>query len=86
MNADYLNWIRLDEEIKNAITVHGPDEPYENEAREKTLFDSFSTVGKIENTFAREKGTTIFVFLHAKTSINNQLKKEMVERRNFQDN
>ena len=50
--------------------------------KEKPLFDSTTIVGKIENPYAREKGTTIYFLKGVKTNINSIIAKEIAERKN----
>jgi hypothetical protein len=81
MNADYINWFRLDKEIRNVILVQetSDDDPERN--KEKPYFESIERTGQINNPYAREKGTSIYVLKNAKVSINEILKKEIAERK-----
>ena len=47
------------------------------------FFEKAYKAGAVTNTFAREFGTTIFVFKKAKTDINERIKKEINENKNF---
>jgi len=80
MNADYINWFRLDKEIRNVILVQeaSDDDPERN--KEKPYFESIERIGKITNPYAREKGTSIYVLKNAKVNINEILRKEIAER------
>jgi hypothetical protein len=75
LNADYINWFHLDKKILSVILVK--DDTKENVDHEKTLFDSVVLGGTIENTFAREKGTRIFLLSGPKTDINKLLEGEI---------
>jgi hypothetical protein len=81
MNADYINWFRLDKEIRNVILVQeaSDDDPERN--KEKPMFEIIERVGEITNEFAREKGTSIYVLKNAKADINEILRKEIAERK-----
>lgn len=81
MNADYINWFRLDKEIRHVILVKeaGDDDPART--KESPLFETIERVGEITNEFAREKGTSIFVLKNAKTDINQIIRKEIEERK-----
>jgi len=81
MNADYINWFRLDKEIRNVILVQeaSDDDPERN--KEKPLFETIERVGEITNEFAREKGTSIYVLKNAKIDINEIIRKEIAERK-----
>ncbi|NWJ51999.1 MAG: glycosyltransferase family 39 protein [Bacteroidetes bacterium] len=81
-NADYINWIPLDKPIKNVILIKDVYDRDPLRQKEKPLFDSTSIVGKIENPYARELGTTIYLLKGAKTNINRIIAKEVVERKN----
>lgn len=82
MNADYINWFPLDsKEIKNVILVKDIDDLDNDRKKEKQLFKTVTTKGRIENQFAREKGTTIYLLEDATTSINNILAQEITQRK-----
>ncbi|MEO8771778.1 MAG: glycosyltransferase family 39 protein [Ferruginibacter sp.] len=75
INADYINWFHLDKKILSAILVK--DDSKENVDHEKTLFESVILRGTIENEFAREKGTRIFLLSGPKTDINKVIEEEI---------
>jgi hypothetical protein len=82
-NADYLDWFPLDKKYVNLIRVK-TFESEGNEMKETSpFFDSASIAGTITNKFAREYGTTIFVFKKAKIDINKRIKKEIEEEKNY---
>ena len=82
LSADYINWFPIDEvEIKNVILVKDADGQDEDNAKEKLLFQTVTLVGKIENPYAREQGTSIYLLQGAKTSINNLLRAEIEKKR-----
>jgi hypothetical protein len=81
-NADYINWILLDKPIKNVILVKDVYDGDTLRQKERPLFDSVTSVSKIENPYAREKGTTIYLLKGAKTNINSIIAKEIAERKN----
>ncbi|WP_432714299.1 glycosyltransferase family 39 protein [Pedobacter sp.] len=77
-NADYKYWFNLKQEIKNVISVKtAHNEDLENRG-DKTLFKNIVLKGKIENPYAREYGTCIFLMTEPKTSINTILKDRLV--------
>ena len=49
--------------------------------RERPLFESIIPEGKIEDSLAREKGTTIWLLRNAKVSINDILKNEINKKK-----
>jgi hypothetical protein len=81
MNADYIDWFPLDKEIKNIILVQNADDDDKERKREQAFFRKVSFTGKIANPYAREMGTSIYVLLDAKVSINSILKVEMAENK-----
>ncbi|WP_159467575.1 glycosyltransferase family 39 protein [Dyadobacter sp. 3J3] len=81
MNADYIDWIPLDEEIKNVILVQNADDDDKERKKEQPLFRKVAMTGKIENQYARERGTIIYILLDAKVSINKILKGDILENR-----
>ncbi|GLU52349.1 glycosyltransferase family 39 protein [Dyadobacter frigoris] len=81
MNADYIDWIPLDEEIKNIILVQNADDDDKERKKEQPLFRKIALTGKIENQYARERGTSIYILLDAKVSINKILEGDIRENR-----
>ncbi|MCF2494399.1 ArnT family glycosyltransferase [Dyadobacter chenhuakuii] len=81
MNADYINWVPLDEEIKHLILVQNADDDDPERNKEKPLFRTIRRIGKVENPYAREHGTSIYVLLDAKVSINDILKSDIEENK-----
>ena len=81
-NADYINWIDFDKKYTNLIRIK-TDSGGKKEELKKTspFFEKGYEYGSITDTLAREYGTTIFVFEHAKIDISNRLKKEADEKR-----
>lgn len=82
-NADYVNWFDLNITYKNLIRV----KDYEQESNElkKTgpYFNSAEISGKITNQYAREYGTTIFVFTGAKVNINKRIESEIKSTKDY---
>src|SRR5258705_11844371 len=82
-NADYINWFQLNIKYVNLIRVKEL-ESEGNELKETgPFFDKSYTAGSITNTFAREFGTTIFVFENAKIDISQRIKKEIDDEKNY---
>ncbi|MDQ6843963.1 MAG: glycosyl transferase, partial [Bacteroidota bacterium] len=82
-NADYINWIPLDKEIKNAILVKEADDEDPARNTEKPFFDTILLAGENKNLYSREEGTKVYLLLGAKIDINKRIKKEMEKRKNF---
>ncbi|WP_432708492.1 glycosyltransferase family 39 protein [Pedobacter sp.] len=69
-NADYKYWFDLSKEITTVITVktdHNEDAANEEE---HNLFEHVTFKGKVENPYAREHGTVIYLLEKPKMSIN----------------
>ena len=82
-NADYINWFQLDKKFNNLIRVKTL-ESKDNELKETSpFFDTSYIAGSITNPFAREYGTTIFVFIKANIDINIRIKKEIDDTKNY---
>ena len=80
-NADYINWYQLDKNpIKNIILIRSSDRTIND--FEKSLFQTWEYCGKIENIYAREYGTQIYLLKGARVNINELLKKEIEEKKN----
>lgn len=81
MNADYINWVPLDEEITNVILVQNADDDDKERKKEQPLFENISLTGKVENKNAREYGASIYQLVGAKVSINKIIKSDIEENR-----
>ena len=84
LNADYMNWFPpVNMEIKNVLFVK--EKKNSDRTKERPLFDTILNFGEIENIYAREQGTRIYLLKGAKIDINARLRKEIEERkRNFE--
>ncbi len=81
-SADYVDWFKPDKTFIHLIRVKTL-ESQDNELKETSpYFDTSYTAGSINNSFAREYGTTIFVFKKAKIDISHRIKKEIDEVKN----
>lgn len=80
-NADYINWIDLNKPYKNFIRI----KEYEGSRTEMQetgpYFLRSALFGTIASPFAREYGTSIFVFEGAKVNINTRIRDEIKNRR-----
>lgn len=81
MNADYINWIRLDKEIKHVIRIKEADDRGEELTKTQPYFESVTKAGEITNEFAREKGASIYLMRNAKVNVNTIVQKEIDERK-----
>jgi hypothetical protein len=81
LNADYINWFRLDKEIRHIIRVKDIFDNGKELIVSQPYFESVSRFDEITNVFAREKGTTIYLLKNSKVNVNEALQKEIDERR-----
>ncbi|KEO72714.1 ArnT family glycosyltransferase [Anditalea andensis] len=82
-NADYIYWFNLQQDNTNLIRIKHNWER-ENEWRETSPYFQTSMIAdSITNKFAREYGTTIFAFIGAKVDINERIKNEIEEVKNY---
>lgn len=84
-NADYVNWFDLNVYYTNLIRVKTFEENSDEFKTTSPFFENAFIAGKITNKYAREYGTTIFVFTNAKININKRLEQEIKEEKNYND-
>lgn len=78
-NADYINWFDLSKNYQNLIRIK-EEEAARSELQETSPYFQQSIVAdSITNKYAREFGTTIFVFVGAKVDMRERIKKEISE-------
>lgn len=82
-NADYINWFDLNVTYKNLIRIKAYDKINEELKETSPYFESAFIGGQVTNKYAREYGTTIFVFTKAKININERLEKEITAEKNY---
>jgi hypothetical protein len=81
-NADYINWFELDEQYTSLIRVKTATRNSSELKETSPYFQSSSIPDSVTNQFAREYGTTIFLFTGAKIDINSRIRQEVNERVN----
>jgi hypothetical protein len=76
-NADYINWYNVQHPVDIIIRIKGPDDgdPKRMEG-EHRLFQEVILTGKIDNKYAREYGTEIYLLRKPKEDIKLFLEKE----------
>ncbi|MDB5243559.1 MAG: 4-amino-4-deoxy-L-arabinose transferase-like protein, partial [Spirosoma sp.] len=79
-NADYINWFELDKTYTHLIRVKSARESAHEMKETGSLFARAYVADLIRSPFAREHGTTIFVFEQAKVDITSRLTKEIAEK------
>ncbi|MGQ1785750.1 glycosyltransferase family 39 protein [Saccharicrinis sp. GN24d3] len=81
MNADYIYWYPLEEMvINNVILVKDSRDTDTQREFERPYFKEVTLVGEITNTYAREKGTTVYLLKEATQSI-NKIMEEIIHSR-----
>lgn len=82
-NADYVNWFDLDRQYVNLIRVKEYDEKDSELEETSPYFNSGIVADSITNPYAREYGTMIFAFTGTKIDINQRIKSEIEEVKNY---
>lgn len=80
-----MNWFNLNLYYTNLIRVKEFEENSNEFKETRPFFQSAFKVDGITNKYAREFGTTIFVFTKAKVNINKRLEQEIKEEKNYED-
>lgn len=81
MSSDYINWIRLDREIRHVIRIKEVDDNGHELEESRPYFESVVRFAAITNAFAREKGTTIYLMKQARVNVNEIVGKEIEEQK-----
>ena len=82
-NADYINWFDLTRKYTSLIRVKSFESEGDELKKTSPFFDTSFIAGSITNSFAREFGTTIFVFKNARIDINKRIEKEIDKEKNY---
>ncbi|WP_373331418.1 glycosyltransferase family 39 protein [Salmonirosea aquatica] len=85
LNADYIDWIDLSTKIDHLVLIQEASDTDKGREREKPFFEKIRYIGKIEDQFAREKGTSIYLLENARVDINKILRQEIRERKHGND-
>ncbi|ANQ51790.1 glycosyltransferase family 39 protein [Flammeovirga sp. MY04] len=81
-DADYVNWYDLDTKYTNLIRVKYSRER-DNELKETSPYFEYSALhDSVTNIYAREYGTSIFIFEDAKIDINRRIEEELEKIKN----
>jgi len=82
-DADYVNWFDLQKQYANLIRIKNRKESKSELIETSPFFESSMIIDSITNKYAREFGTTIFVFQDSKVNINERIEKELNEIKNY---
>ncbi|APU98697.1 glycosyltransferase family 39 protein [Sphingobacterium siyangense] len=80
-NADYINWFDLNKAYSNVIRIKNRWERERELAATSPFFNKSMLADSITNTYAREYGTVIFTFIHAKININERISEEIASEK-----
>ncbi len=83
-NADYIDWINLDQKIIDVILVKEMDDEDKARTEEIPLFDSVYLASKRINRFAKEEEISIYVLRGAKVDIMQRIIAERNEEKNYE--
>jgi len=83
MNADYINWFRLNKQIKNVILVQEASDDDPGRTKERPWFDTVMLTGMNDNPFSREYGTKVYLLKGAKININSILSTEIKKHKQY---
>lgn len=82
-NADYVNWFNLDAQHTNLIRVKNYKEKDDELIETSPYFEVSIVADSVTNPYAREYRTMIFAFIRAKVNINERIKQEIEETKNY---
>lgn len=82
-NADYINWFDLSKKYENLIRVKEVEDVSREMQDTSPFFQNSVLAFSITNKYAREFGTTIFVFTGAKIDIRKRLEDEIARKKNY---
>ena len=81
--ADYINWFDLTKEYVNLVRVKEQEESGKELEVSSPFFQHSVLADSVTNKYARELGTSIFVFTDAKIDIRERIKKEISEKKHY---
>lgn len=82
-NADYINWFDLTKKYDNLIRIKEAEGANEEIKETSPFFETLFIADSVTNPYAREYGTTIFVFKNAKIDIRQRIKNEIAKKKNY---
>lgn len=80
-NADYVDWFDLTKKYRHLVRVKNWHEREAELPETGPLFAKGYAADSVGNRYAREWGTTVFVFRDARIDINAKIEKEIAEER-----
>jgi hypothetical protein len=85
-NADYIDWFELSKPYRHIIRVKEHDERYEEIKETSPYFNYAEVADSVTNSYAREYGTTLFVFKDTRIDVNKKIQQEIDELKKYHVN
>ena len=82
LNADYIDWFDLSSKIDNLILVQEASDTDPGREKEKPYFERIRLIGEVQDPYAREKGTRIYLLENAKVDVNKILAQKISKQKN----
>jgi hypothetical protein len=82
-NADYINWLRYDRKIVDAVLVKENNDKDKGRKTEIPLCDTVYLAAQRINKFAREDTISIYVLRGAKVDVNKRIFEEAERKKNY---
>lgn len=82
-SADYVDWLRYDKNLTDAVLVKEKNDDDKGRATEIPLFDTVYLAGQRINKFAREDTISIYVLRGAKVDISSRIREEAERKKSY---
>ncbi len=82
-NADYINWFDLSKQYENLIRVKEAKNAGTELQKSASFFQQASLAASVTHPYARELGTSIFVFVNAKIDFRPRIIQEINKKKNY---
>lgn len=76
-NADFINWFKLDKQFDHLIRIKTLDSKDDEMKETSPYFNKSVKAASITNMFAREFGTSVYVFKGANINVNKKIQEEI---------
>lgn len=85
LNADYIDWFELSTKINNIILIQEESDTDKGREKEKPYFERIRLIGEVEDPYAREKGTRIYLLENATVDVNKILAQDIHDKKTGKD-
>ena len=82
-SADYIDWFDLSKKYENLLRIKELSGTETELKKTASFFETSTITDSITNKYAREFGTSIFVFIGAKIDIRKRIEAEIQEKKNY---